>query len=204
MTPAAQQPLAAPPSPGAMGYQGEGWVCKCFAFCSVFIVGKRQSCAVGAWAICTDLVAQEVTNPAESSFTCPGISPGSSQALSPLPLPCSQQICPDVSLAAPSVSHCFMAEAGWNLLQAVAFAKPVVPSLAPCEMNLHTPCLHSCPLTAAYFSPSFPPPTILTGVFLDCFFLLLLLRKITHPGSQKKCIEWCKRSKNFPGKVFQS
>lgn len=61
----------------------------------------------------------------------------------------------------------------WSLLWAVAFAKPVVPSLAHCEINLHVPCLPSCPLTAAYFSPFFFLP-ILTG---------FLLRKITHPGS---------------------
>lgn len=93
MTPAAQQLLSAPPSPEVVGYQGEGWACKYFVYCSVFIVGKQQRCAVGALAICTDLVAQEVTNPAESSFTCPGASLGSSQVLCPL-LSCSQQICP--------------------------------------------------------------------------------------------------------------
>lgn len=94
MTQAAQQLLSAPPSPEVVGYQGEGWGCEYFVFCSVFIVGKQQSRAVGALLICTDLVAQEVTNPAERSFTSPGASPGSSQVLCPLLLSCSQQICP--------------------------------------------------------------------------------------------------------------
>lgn len=54
--------------PEAAGYRGEGWGCECFVLCSVFAAGKQQSSAVGALAIRTDLVAQEVANPAESSF----------------------------------------------------------------------------------------------------------------------------------------
>lgn len=107
--------------------------------------------------ICMGLVAQEVTNPVESSFTCPGACPGSSQVLCPLLLSCSHK-------SVPRVYYCPTAEAGWSLLRAVVFAKPVVPSLAHWEINLHTQCLPSCPLTAAYFSPPFCPP-ILTVSF---------------------------------------
>lgn len=51
--------------------------CKCFVCCSVFIVGKQQRCAVGALAICTDLVAQEVKTlqKAPLPWELPGVVP---------------------------------------------------------------------------------------------------------------------------------
>lgn len=140
-TQAAQQLLSASPSPEVVGYQGESWGCKYFVFCSVFIVGKQQSCAVGALAICTDLVAQEVTNPAESAFTCPGASLGA-------PRCCALFSCLAHSKPVPRVYSCPTAEAGWSLLWAVAFAKPVVPSLAHVKqtyMHHVCPAAHSMP-----------------------------------------------------------
>ena len=77
-----------------MGYQREGCGCRLFVFCSVFIISKRQSHTVGALAICTGLVAQEVMNPVESFFPCMGAFPGHSSVwCAPLP-PHSQQSCP--------------------------------------------------------------------------------------------------------------
>lgn len=156
-------------------------------FCSVFIVGKQQSCAVGALAICTDLVAQEVTNPAESAFTCPGASPGSSQVLCPLLLPCSQQTCPTCLF----LPH----GRGWmEPAMGCGICKTCGPFPGSCETNLHAPCLPSCPLNAAYFSPPFFPP----------FCLCFCWRKLPILGVRGNAENEVKKAKISQGRFFRA
>lgn len=150
-TQAAQQLLSAPPSPAVVGYQGESWGVQVLRVLLCFHCWHTAKLCRGSVGDLYGFSCTRGYKPCRKHLYLSRCLPGSSQVLCPLLLPCSQQTCPTCLF----LPH----GRGWmEPAMGCGICKTCGPFPGSCETNLHAPCLPSCPLNAAYFSPPFFPP----------------------------------------------